>query len=90
MAIHTLAKRSVDSAKKDYTVDAKRNGIDIYECLDDPIKGFITQTIGFLPSEKVSGFLWSGAGDIFSVFETESGKYSVNFYIISKEQTQAA
>lgn len=89
MAIHTLAKRTVESGKKDYTVDAKRNGVDIYEMIDDPIKGFVTQTIGFLPSEKVSGFLWSGAGDIFSVFETEGGKYSVSFYMISKEQTQS-
>jgi uncharacterized protein with WD repeat len=86
LAIHTLAKRSIESGKKDYTLDAQRNGIDIYEMLDDPIKGFITKTIGFLPSEKVTGFTWSGAGDIFAVVETESSKNSLNFYMISVEQ----
>ena len=56
MAIHNLSKRSVDSGKKDYTLDAQRNGVDIYEMLDDPIKGFITKTIGYLHSEKVTQF----------------------------------
>jgi len=56
LAIHTLAKRQLEAGKKDYTLDAQRNGIDIYEMLDDPIKGFVTKTIGFLPSEKVVGF----------------------------------
>jgi hypothetical protein len=53
--------------------------------IDDPIKGFVTKTIGFLNSEKVVGFQWSGAGDIFNVFENEGGKNSVSFYMISVE-----
>ena len=53
----------------------------------DPLKGFTYKTIGFLPSEKVAGFNWSGAGDIFNVFELESNKLSVTFYMISSEQT---
>lgn len=53
--------------------------------LDDPIKGFITKTIGFLNSEKVTSFSWSGAGDVFTVVETESSKNSLNFYMISIE-----
>lgn len=56
MAIHTLAKRSIEAGKKDYTLDAQRNGVDIYEMVDDPIKGFVTRTIGFLSSEKVVDF----------------------------------
>jgi len=56
MAVHTLAKRIVEAGKKDYTLDAQRNGVDIYQMLDDPIKGFVTKTIGFLQSEKVVGF----------------------------------
>lgn len=31
IAIHTNAKREVDPSKRDYSLDAKRNGIDIYE-----------------------------------------------------------
>lgn len=69
MAIHTLSKRAIEAGKKDYTLDAKRNGVDIYEMINDPIKGFITKTIGFLPSEKVIKFSFSGAGDIFTVYE---------------------
>lgn len=86
LAVHTLAKRSLDAGKKDYTLDAQRSGIDIYEMLEDPIKGFITRTIGFLPSEKVTGFQWSGSGDVFNLFENEGGKNSVSFYIVSVEQ----
>ena len=58
--------------------------------VNDPIRGFITKTIGFLPSEKVEGISFSGAGDIFNVFEKEGSKLSLSFYIISKEQAQPA
>jgi hypothetical protein len=36
LAIHTLAKREVEFGKRDYSVDAKRMGIDIYEMHKDP------------------------------------------------------
>lgn len=90
MVVHTLAKRQVEAGKKEYTLDAQRNGIDIYEMIDDPIKGFVTKTIGFLPSEKIVGFNWSGAGDIFNVIENEGGKNSVSLYMISIEQSTLA
>ena len=83
LAVHTLAKRQLDAGKKDYTLDAQRNGIDIYEMIEDPIKGFTTKPIGQLPSEKVVGFQWSGSGDVFNLFENEGGKNSVTFYIVS-------
>jgi hypothetical protein len=85
MAVHTLAKRIIEAGKKDYTLDAQRNGVDIYQMLDDPIKGFVTKTIGFLQSEKVVGFQWSGAGDIFNVFENEGGKNTCSLYMICVE-----
>lgn len=56
--------------------------------IDDPIKGFITKTIGFLPSEKVTKVSFSGTGDIFNVFELEGSRLSVSFYIITKEYQQ--
>ena len=90
MAIHTKAKRQLEAGRKDYTVNAERNGVDIYEMTDDPIKGFVTKLIGFFPSEKVEGFQWSGSGDIFNTFENEGGKVSLNFYMISKEQATPA
>ena len=46
-----------------------RNGVDIYEIVEDPLKGFLVKLIGYLNSEKVTGFAWSGAGDIFNIFE---------------------
>jgi hypothetical protein len=85
IAIHTLSKRAIEAGKKDYTLDAKRNGVDIYEMIDDPIKGFVTKTIGYLPSEKVSQFSWSGSGDIFITFESEMKSTSINFYMIMKQ-----
>ncbi len=88
MAIHTRSKRQVEAGKKEYTLDAQRNGVDFYEMIDDPIKGFITKTIGFLPSEKVTKVSFSGTGDIFNVFELEGSRLSVSFYIITKEQQQ--
>jgi len=54
--------------------------------IDDPIKGFVTKTIGFLPSEKVVRFSFSGVGDIFVAYEIEGSKTSVSFYMIVKEQ----
>ena len=74
MAVHTLSKRQIEAGKKDYTLDAQRNGVDIFEMVEDPVKGFETRTIGFLPSEKVVGIQWSGAGDMFNLFENEGGR----------------
>jgi hypothetical protein len=48
------------------------------------------KTIGFLPSEKVTGFNWSGVGDIFNVFETEYNKVSLHFYMIVKDENVKA
>eukprot|EP00347_Sterkiella_histriomuscorum_P005175 403357608 len=90
MAIHTLSKRVVEAGKKDYTLDAKRNGVDIYEMIDDQIKGFVTKTIGYLPSEKVVKFSFSGSGDIFTVYEQEARMATVSFYMIMKQQPDTA
>jgi hypothetical protein len=43
----------------------------------------MVKTIGFLATEKVQEFHWSGAGDIFTIIENEGGKTSLNFYMIS-------
>ena len=51
-----------------------RNGVDIYEVVEDPLKGFLVKTIGYLGSEKVTGFAWSGAGSIFNTIESEGMK----------------
>jgi hypothetical protein len=62
-----------------------KDSVDIYEMIDDPIKGFVTKIIGFLPSEKVTKISFSGVGDIFNVFEVEGSRISVSFYMIMKE-----
>ncbi len=86
MAIHTKAKRQVEAGKKDYTLDAQRNGVDIYQLKEDPMKGFVIKTIGFFPSEKVTKFSFSGVGDMFTVVESEGMKNTLQFYMILKEQ----
>lgn len=86
LAIHTLSKRQLEAGKKDYTLDAQRNGVDFYEMVNDPLKGLTVKVIGFLSSEKVVDFTWAGSGDICTVFETEGSKTSINFYMISLEQ----
>lgn len=68
-----------------------RKGIDVYEMIDDKLKGFTYKTIGFLPSEKVQAFGWAGCGDIFHIFEQEGlSKMSLSFYMISKEAAPAS
>jgi hypothetical protein len=52
---------------------------------DDSNKAFSLRTIGYLASEKVTGFNWSGAGDVFNVFETEHSKVNLSFYLICKD-----
>lgn len=90
LAVHTLSKRQIEAGKRDYTLDPQRNGVDIYEMVEDPLKGFMVKTIGFLNSEKVTGFNWAGAGDIFNIFEGEGHKTSVSFYMISEDKQHGA
>jgi hypothetical protein len=54
IAIHTNSKRELEAGKRDYTVDARRHGIDIYEMLQDKQTGFEVRLVGFHTSEKVS------------------------------------
>lgn len=85
LAIHTLSKRILEAGRKDYSVNAKRNGVDIYEMIDDPLKGFIYKTIGFLNCDKVDGMSWAGCGDIFTITEKEGMRLSIQFYLIVKD-----
>lgn len=84
MAIHTNSKRILEG-RKDYSIDSRRDGIDIYEMFDDNLKGLTVKTIGFLPSEKIVSFNWSGVGDVFNAFESEYNRVSVHFYMITKD-----
>ena len=45
-----------ESGKKNYTVDARRRGVDIYELYSDQLKGFLFKLIGFLNADKVESF----------------------------------
>jgi len=36
LAVHTNSKREMEAGKREYTVDAKRNGVDIYEMSQHP------------------------------------------------------
>ena len=85
LAIHTLSKRELDANKRDYSFDAKRHGVDIYEMAQNKQTGFEIKLIGYHPSEKVTHFCWSPAGDIFVICEKEgqvSAKNIWSFYMI--------
>jgi hypothetical protein len=85
LAIHTLAKREVEPGKQNLTLDARRNGVDIYKMEQKKGGGFEVKLVGFHPSEKVTQFTWSPAGEIFALCEKESALNSKNiwsFYII--------
>ena len=92
LTIHTLAKREVEFGKRDYSVDAKRMGIDIYEMHKDPQTGFEVKLIGFHPSEKVTDFKWSPAGDVFAICEKDglgtTAKLIWSFYLIVMSESQ--
>ena len=62
LAVHTNSKRQLEAGKKDYSLESRRRGVDIYEMVDDPLKGFIVKNIGSLISEKVVGLNWAGSG----------------------------
>jgi hypothetical protein len=84
-----LSKRELEAGKKDYTVDAKRNGVDIYEVNQDKLSGFEIKLIGYHPSEKIIHFSWSPAGEIFAICEKEGlgvGKNIWSFYMIIQSE----
>ena len=70
-------------------MDSKRLGVDIYEMVDDPLKGFTVNPVGNVASERVVGFNWSGTGDIFNIFELEGSKSSLSFFMIVKDMGPA-
>jgi hypothetical protein len=90
IAIHTLSKRENKDGKKDYTLNPTRNGIDIYEIRKDNQIGNVVKKIGFMSSEKICDFFWSGAGDVFSIVETDIGvKKFLSFYFIKQEKDES-
>jgi hypothetical protein len=85
LAIHTLSKRELEANKRDYSFDAKRHGVDIYEMTQNKQTGFEIKLIGYHPSEKITQFSWSPAGDIFVICEKEgqiAAKNIWSFYMI--------
>lgn len=86
LAIHTNSKREVELGKRDYTVDAKRMGVDIYDMHKDPQTGFEVKLTGYHPSEKILDFSWSPAGDVFAICEKDGlgsgAKLIWSFYMI--------
>jgi len=86
-----LVKREIESGIRDYSVDAKCIGIDIYEMTKDPQTGFKVKLIGFRPSVKVTDFKWSPAGDVFAICEKDglgsTAKLIWSFYLIVVSET---
>lgn len=92
LAIHTFAKKELEAGKREYALDPKRDGVDIYQMQSDKQMGFIVNTIGFVNADKVKEFFWSGAGDVFTLSEREgtllNAKTIYSFYMINEEDQQ--
>lgn len=92
ISIHTNSKKELEAGKREYALDPKRDGIDIYEMHQDKQLGFVVKTIGFLNADKVKDFFWSGTGDIFTISEREgttlNTKTIYSFYMINEEEQQ--
>jgi len=94
LAIHTLAKKDAEPGRQNYTLDAKRNGVDIYEMYNDKQTGFNVRNIGQHPADKVIDFCWSPAGGIFTVCEREglslTSKNVWSFYMVNQLESAAS
>lgn len=81
LAIHTLSKREAEAGKQMLTIDAKRNGVDIYKMIQKKQQGgFDVQLVGYHPSEKITHFTWSPSGEIFAVCEREGSMNAKNVW----------
>jgi len=85
LAVLTLSKKESTSG---INMDAKRQGVDIFQVEHDKLKGFIVNEIGAHPAERVTEFSWSPAGQIFCTLEKD-GAYATaksiwNWYFIEE------
>ena len=91
IAVLTLSKKESTSG---INMDAKRQGVDIFQVEHDKLKGFICNEIGAHPSERVTDFSWSPAGDIFCTCEKDgayvTAKSVWNWYFIEKQDAVLA
>lgn len=91
LAVLTLSKKEVTTG---INMDAKRQGIDIFQVEHDKLKGFIVKDIGAHPSDRVVDFSWSPAGEVFCTLEKD-GAYATaksiwNFYFIEEQEAVLA
>ena len=86
IAILTLSKKESQTGL--INLDAKRQGVDIYQVEHDQLKGFVVKDIGAHQGERVVDFCWSPAGDIFCTLEKDgafaSAKAIWNWYLIEE------
>ena len=86
LAILTLSKK--ESTSGIINLDAKRQGVDIYQIVHDNVQGFVFKDIGAHPSDRVTDFSWSPAGEVFCTLEKD-GPYATaksiwNWYFIEE------
>lgn len=91
LAVLTLSRKEVTSG---INMDAKRQGVDIFQVEHDNLKGFIVKEIGAHPSDRVTDFSWSPAGDVFCTLEKD-GAYATaksvwNWYFIEEQEAVLA
>ena len=86
LAVLTLSKKESTNG---INMDAKRQGVDIFQVEHDKLKGFVIKDIGAHQADKVVDFCWSPAGEIFCTLEKDgafvSAKSIWNWYLIEEQ-----
>lgn len=85
MAIHTKSKKVLEAGQKQFSNDPYRTTVDIYQLKHDNLLGFVVKDAGPVPSDKVTEFKFSAAGNIFCTVENEAATRNIlTFYLINK------
>ena len=85
LAVLTKSKKESQSG---INMDAKRQGVDIFQVEHDKLKGFLIKELGGHQSDRVTDFAWSPAGEVFCTLEKD-GAYATaksvwNWYLIEE------
>ena len=92
LSILTQSKKESQSGL--INLDAKRQGVDIFQVVHDSLKGFVIKEIGEHQADKVYDFVWSPAGEIFCTLEKDGpgtfAKSIWNWYLIEEQEPYLA
>jgi len=75
----------LEYGQKMFSNDPYRTTVDLYQLKHDNLLGFVVKEMGPVPSDKVTEFKFSAAGNIFCTVENEAATRNIlTFYLINK------